>query len=313
MSVGNYAMAFGGLGDLVEGNINPIKGLKKAFKGLNDESSAMGVSFTRISKKIDKARKDNEKLIKGFSAFGKLGGSIFSMGMDVMGVFMQLLDKMGVLKPIMDAIGLIFTLIGAEAMPILMESLEGLYEKILEMDWTEIGEMVGEFLSWMIEGIVNLLSNPAFFTMMKQFLAGVISFLKIFGGALVGFMGWISSLDIQGFKVAITALATFMAFMWGYGAAGGGPWGVAAGIAMGAIALAAVGGLMSSFAVGGIVTRPMIGQVGEAGPEAIIPLDDGKMPGSDELLWATEDNGKRLDRLTRVLEEQNTLMRMSYL
>jgi hypothetical protein len=57
-----------------------------------------------------------------------------------------------------------------------------------------------------------------------------------------------------------------------------GPWGWVAGLAAAAVVIAAVLAF-TPFAKGGIVTGPTLGLVGEAGPEAIIPLGKGKEMG----------------------------------
>jgi hypothetical protein len=45
------------------------------------------------------------------------------------------------------------------------------------------------------------------------------------------------------------------------------------------------------FATGGIVTRPTIGLVGEAGPEAVIPLDRARGVGSTTIINVTVKGG----------------------
>lgn len=308
-------MAFAGfVGEFKDFSINPIKGLGNAIKSMHKQTR----EWTKSLRKADKGVKDSTmgKHIKVFSemggAFAGMATGIFSAGMDIIGVFIQLLDKMGVFQPLMDAIGLIFQLIGAEALPYMMDALMGLYDVILEMDWSVIGQLIGEFMIWLITEIVTILSSPGFITMVKNFIRAIGMFAKIFMKIIGGLVLFMTLLDIPAFKLAVLALVNIMAFMWGF--MHGGPYGLALGIAMATAATAAVGALLFTMAEGGIVTKPTFAMIGEAGPEAVIPLSEGGgMLSNDEVVWAMEDNTARLDMLILTALEQNRLKRMKVL
>ena len=122
--------------------------------------------------------------------------------------------------------------------------------------------------------------------------------LGFFAGTLAGFEA------IVGTMVAtVTAVGTFVMGVLSAIAAAltatvfGIPWAgaILVGIGLIAAALAATGAI--EFAKGGIVTRPTLGLLGEAGPEAVIPLRDTELgSGGTQQTIIIELDGREISR-----------------
>jgi len=60
------------------------------------------------------------------------------------------------------------------------------------------------------------------------------------------------------------------------------------------------------------VTQPTIALLGEAGPEAVVPLHQteeftGQTTNNEEVIWTLEDNGEKLDRIYGAIKTQGRL------
>lgn len=146
------------------------------------------------------------------------------------------------------------------------------------------GSMLNSAVQWGIDVVGTFIAKNAMILATEAATAATMSaiwtttaaFVTGTFGALSGaIMGFFTATIIPFFASIGTALMTFLSAIAAAASATifGIPYGVAilAGVA---IIGAAIGSLMAfgAFAEGGVVTKPMMGLVGEAGPEAIIPL-----------------------------------------
>lgn len=143
-------------------------------------------------------------------------------------------------------------------------------------------EKLGEGISWLTKGIENVIN----------FLIKGIN--KVMNTVTVGLWRDIPLIGEEGAKAREAAQQSAMRAgldAGEYHAPGGGDWD---------FSNIDLSGLQ--FQHGGIITRPTVGMIGESGrPEGIFPLDElyGIMR---ENRWATEDLGRKLDRLIQLNE-----------
>ena len=165
-----------------------------------------------------------------------------------------------------------------------------------------LGQTVATTLKTMFDGFTNGIGQAvaqsivygenfgqAFMNVMKQVAAQTIAFLvttiaKVIALRALGVVGPISS-----FALGLG------------GGSGGGGGGSTGGSKQGFIG--SLTGLPLPFAEGGIVTKPTVGLVGEAGPEAVIPLDEmGSMGGGVTVHFNGHtflDDESAIDKLVR--------------
>ena len=130
---------------------------------------------------------------------------------------------------------------------------------------SELGAGFADMLSGMAEGVAsgdNLMSS--FVGMLGGFMVQIGKMLISFGFAQLTFLQALRDMNPLPLIAAGTALVVLGSLIKK---------------TMSNKAKALEGGGVTAFAEGGIVTGPTLGLVGEAGPEAIIPLDrlDGMM------------------------------------
>jgi hypothetical protein len=266
---------------------------------------------------IKKAAPHFATAAKAINTLGKGFKQVTSFGFDMLGIILQLANSMGILQPILQMVQGIFSIMGGAAFetlgPVLEDLAEFLFSDEMVTFWQELGTQIGEFFKWMLGFIVELLGNPKIRELIKNLLDAIISIvthlMKIFGG----FFELVASWDIHSLGIALYALAIIMAFMKGVAAIPG-PAGFILGAALAgivAIALAPLAALQTGGYIpatgGGTIIRA--GEGGEG--EWVVP--DSKVDsfrGSQEVLWATEDNGKKLDRLIGAMETANRINRM---
>ena len=326
-------MAFQGL-DFFMPAVTKVGQLKGAVFELNKAMNKMASDWKKHKKTFEssKQKKVQDTLAKGFNKVMKAAGGLLAGSLDIIGVFMQFLDAMGVLRPILNILSTIFKIIGASVMETLMPALRDLYETLLSPEmmetWEEIGVIIGDFLKWLLDEIVRIFSDPNTIKMIVEMAKLLIRVLYLIAGAFGGIFEWFASMDVGTIKNLFIAFAGFLGFIIGMSM--GGIMGVVAGLALATTAVIGMslllGGSFGSgsqpigatgmggmfLAEGGIVTQPTLRIIGEAGPEAVVPLDeyDG---GGQETVWAIEDTNRRLDRLIAAQEEANRLKMMRYL
>lgn len=290
------------------------EGLYKAVGAMNDMTAA---SIKWV--KTDTVKKMN----MGGAAFGAIAKSlktISSVGLDALGMFIQMGNSMGIIQPIMQMLQGVLAIMGGAAFEAMGDTLTDFAEFLFSSDmiefWEELGTVIGNFLKWLMEGVMEWLGNPAVRKAILHVVMTIGKLLMHLANIFAIFFGILMMLPTGVLGSIIIAIAAFSALIQGMNALPG-IAGVILGVAMAAgvaIALAPLAGL----AEGGIVTRPTLAMIGEGGePEMVTPLskagDFGFGGSGDQMLWATEDNGRKMDRLVMAIEEQNRLKRLKYL
>lgn len=318
-------MSFGGFGDF--GNTigeELAKGLRNSKIGVIADHT-----FDKIGNSLKKALKTGEKEIEAWnktitkikkSKFGEIISNqidmiktSFQIGLDVFGVLMQLADAMGILKPLLDALNLVFSIMGAAAMEILVPALERLFEFLTDEDTMtflkELGKTVGLFFAFIIDAIVQLLSDPNVRKTIFFFLSIITTFLTILFQIISWFVTMLAGLPLPAMVAIFALIAGIAGFWWGmqFGPIGAVIFGIAAAVGAGVIAgIAASQANTFALAEGGIITRPVTALVGEAGTEAVVPLDRADEFGlgnNQELIWAMEENNRRQEMI--IMELRN--------
>ena len=303
------------------------------WAGMGKSSSQFYESLWKIAGVMDKVNKGfkkgitNPKTAKALQGanivFSKMSNSlkgITTMGFDALGIMLQLGNSMGILQPIMQMLQGVLGIIGGAALGEMGETLKDFAEFLFSSDmiefWKQLGVMIGDFMSNIMTLIMDLMSDPKVKAFLKHALKILIDFVTYFVIILVTLIRVISTWPKGVLGALIIGLAVLSAFVQGMAALPG-----IAGVLLGT-AMAVLVGIMlapiAALASGGIVTRPTVALIGEGSePEIVAPLskaaDFGLGTGGDEVLWATQDNGRRLDRLVMAIEEQNRLKRMKAL
>lgn len=237
----------------------------------------------------------------------KVVSELATIGLNTVGIFLQLMDALGVLEPILKLITGVLSIIGGTIMEVLAPAIQKFAEVLFSPEmmgiWEKLGTAIGTFIGLILTSIGDLLSDPEFQTLLKNFITAINNVFIVIGSIFKGILDWLSTLNPQQIGLLFYALAIGIAFL--VGVMTGGPLGIILGAAYAVIAAIALLPLLA-LAEGGIVTRPTLALIGERGPEAVIPLDnEGGFSGvgsSDQsLLYATEDNGDKLDKLIKIM------------
>jgi len=278
----------------------------KVFNNLGKIVKGVGGSTT--TKNLAKVQKGVGSIISGF-------GTVASVGLDIFGVFLQFADSLGILKPLLDIVNTVFQVIGASAMEAFMPALMDLYDVLFSPTsmamWGKLGATIGDFLSFVITGIMQLFQQPGFLLMINMFVKALMFVFKMIAGTLGAFLSWVATWNPLAIAGLFIVLAAGIAFLFGLMI--GGPIGPALGIAFAVATVALLSAAFASvmfFAEGGIVTKPTLAIIGESGPEAVVPLNGNTNIGgnNEEMLWATQDNGEKLDRIYYTLSSRGRLL-----
>lgn len=270
----------------------------------------IGTSVKKFAAK--KSVQNIQKFAKGMMMVGKFM-------LDTLGVFMQIVGKMGVMQPLLDIFGGIMNIIGGYALEAMGPALQDFADVLFSDDmmdiWEILGTAIGDFLSVIMGLLVGLMQNPEFIKVMKRFVESIRGIFIAIGAILGAFFYLLSTMSAAQMGALFYGLALMFAFMKGM--ATGGPAGVVLGAIYAGIVAVALLPLLA-LQHGGITTGPTLAMIGDnpSGREAIIPLDSdegGSILGNQEILWATEDNGKKLDRLIGTMETANRIKRLKYL
>jgi len=285
-----------GLGNFATG----ITSVGDAFKKVNSAKFAKGLAITG----------------KTFKGLSKSFMSIVSLGFDFLGILTQLGMAMGIMQPIMQMITGVLGIMGAGAYGEeggMIDALQKLSDFLFDSDmiifWKELGAIIGSFFSTMIDGAIDLLTDPAVQKLIKNAVEAIIAIVIHLGKMLGGFIDLIAQGDISLLGKLLWGLAIMIAFFKGMGSAPG-IFGVVLGIAMATMVGIALAPLLT-LASGGIVTKPTIALIGESGPEAVIPLGTERGPSmigdNEKVIWAIEDLGNKMDKTNRLLSSQGRL------
>lgn len=268
VSFAGFGKALAGLGKKMKIMAQGAGPIKDAFKAAADKNASK--TFKQMGKTLSKKKGlvSARKLFQSIRKIGRMALSPFNFVLSV-------LDAFGVAAPLLQTLNGVLGLIGAsileEMMPALNEFIEFMFSEEMMTVWDKLGTAIGEFLGWLLTEITKFLEDPViqialnnlidiFMEVGKIIMAIVGSILRIIGGLSASELGAI-----------IYAILIMIAFIYGMSAAGGGVWGLVFGLIMAGIAAAVLAPLLS-MQKGGIVTRPTLALIGEAGPEAVIPL-----------------------------------------
>ncbi len=268
-------------------------------------------------KLIDAGLKSNKKYVKtlskihiGFGESVAMMGDIAAGTLGAIGILFQLADAMGILEPLIQFMTAIFQMMGAAAMEALIPSLEKLFGLLNDESFVaflmSFGQIIGKFFSFVIEMFVSLFDDPnvqkAIMTFMKLF----VKLLEVVLGIVAWFISAVAGLPVEALLAVFVIIATIAAFWWGFSHGGPIVGAIMAAITGVTLGILAAGLAIGALAEGGIVTKPTVALIGEKGPEGVIPLgEEGGMGfggNTDEIVWALEDNTKRLDIL--IYEQQ---------
>jgi hypothetical protein len=277
--------------------------------------------FKNVFKRgIKSVFKGIKKVGKVFQEFSKVAMQVGKFALDTVGVFLQVADKMGILGPLMNLFSGILNIMGGFALEAMGPALKDLADVLFSDEmievWGDLGTAIGDFLAIIMQHISTLLQNPEFIKVLKGFVTVIANVLGAIGGAIGAFFGMLSGMDASQMGRLFYGMAVLFAFMKGMSVGG------VAGAVLGAIYAGLTAVALSpllSLQHGGITTGPTLAQVGDnpSGKELILPLDSEEgmsiLGGSQEVLWATEENGRKLDRLIGAMETSNRIKRLKYL
>jgi len=220
------------------------------------------------------------------------------------------------LQVILEIIGMLFGVMAGEILPPLMEALEPIFDMLIDLApmFEELGAIFGQLIAAVLPTLVQLFIDvfkallpviPILLDLAQKLLPilvdVILHIVNVIVAVLKPILNWLNSLSAGQLAAVMYALFVGMAFFYGLMHAPPGA-GVALGTAMAGM-VAAVMAPMLSLQEGGILTRPTIVEAGHGG-EAVIPLDEWRNS-NQELIWATEDNGERLERIEGQLVMQN--------
>jgi len=311
------------------GGYFPLRDSMKDFENLGDLLQKASTASKEYNKRVGKEYKIKKKIIPSIAitgmlmkGMGKAMKNVSTMGLDMLGMFLQLGNAMGIVQPFMEMFQSVLSIMGGSAMgvlgPVLQQVADILFSPKMIEFWQLLGETIGTFLAEMMTMLMDVLGDPKVQKIIITAVTAIGKILVHLGTIFIAFVNLLAGIDTASLGIMIYLLAVTIAFFKGMAAAPG-----PAGLALGAMMAVMVGVALSpllSLASGGIVTRPTLALIGEGGePEMVTPLSKAGEMGfggggeGNQVLWATEDNGKRLDRLAMAIEEQNRIKRMEHL
>lgn len=277
-------------------------------------AKAMQESLKALKPLMDEIKKvPKKKLQIAKEVFGKIKG-IGTVALGPISMILSVLDAFGVAEPLLSAVTAILSLIGGSIMKTLMPALQKLMDILFSPEmielWVLLGNIIGKMLApvLVVFAVVLKALMPIFNLLLKLFgpiMVPVITMLAKALGMLilVGFLPLVAAIYGIGMVVAF-----FVDLFTGKKTMG--KWKKTMGGIMGTM----LGGMGEIIAMqhGGIVTRPTIALLGEKGPELVTPLGPEGFPvgqdtSNEEVIWALEDNGEKLDMIYMALKQKGRL------
>lgn len=320
MSVADIMGIGGGpkVGDLMAASIRSARRANLKLEKVHKDTWTRIDNFTKKPvkpiKEMAKWMKKADPIIK---SFGKGFKAISTMGLDAVGIFLQFADAIGLLEPIMQILTGILQVIGGAAMekigPALADFAEILFSDDMMDIWQLLGEVIGDFVAGILRLLADLFSDPEFKKLMEVFIKIFANVFAVIMDIFEGIITWLSGMSASELGALFFALGVGIAFLMGV--LHGGPLAPYLSTLYAGLAVAALMPLLS-MQYGGITTGVTMAMLHPH--EAVIPLDSEKgteMIGgnNEELLWATEDNGRKMDRLIGAIETSNRIARLSVL
>lgn len=276
-------------------------------------------TFNNIARKLSKPlKKIGKSMDKTFGEKRQKGiKRISNAFLNGIGMFLQLSETLGILEPIIKIISGFFQIMGGAAMQSLAPALSYLAEKFKDPEFIEalkhLGEMIGKILGGAImvladiivivikalDPFLQLLGTDGMIFIVKM-LAKVVGVLII--GALVPLITVIYGIGviIAAIMDVFTGGVNKYAENWTKDYAN-----LMGGIASGVIEIMALqhGGYVAPSVGGSLVT---VAEGGEG--EFVIPESKMESVGmTRDVLWATEDNGEKLDKIYYALMNKGRL------
>ena len=287
----------------------------------DDIKKALAISAKRMSeaatKSFESVGKDTGKLkIFGpkFAKSMKKAAPYANIILDMVGIFLQILDALGVLEPLMALFNGVLQMIGGTVMQTLAPAMQHLAEVLFSDEmmelWKILGFLIGVVLATHLNTFATVLKalapilKPLILLLGTQMVTTIVLLAKALGLLIIGGL-----LPLMMAIYAVGLIVTGFMEIFSPGAMG----------AWSNMMLPIIAGMGTGIAEivmlqhGGVVTRPTLALIGESGPEAVLPLNQegaitGVGGGSEELLWATEDNGEKLDVLINVMRSGGRLI-----
>ena len=288
------------------------KGLGKLFEhAIEKVGKKFGKAFEKhfVSPKSDKILKKRKKTM--LAAVGA--------ALNIVGVILQILDALGVLQPILQLIQGVFQAIGGAVMQTLAPAISKLAEVLFSPEMMELWQILGHIIGTILTPIIKV-----FAVVLKALMPALKPLLKLLGPVFASIV--IILAKAIGIFI-VMGLLPLVAAIWAVGAIIAGivqffqiltlqpgraldDWNammlpiMASMIAGGAeILTMATGGYIPPKSGG---TLALIGEGGEG--EFVVP--ESKMGGignNEDMLWATQDNGDKLDKIIIILGSQGRL------
>lgn len=230
-----------------------LTGTAANFQKLQDAKDMVIGGFDSLTSSISNVTGGiGEAIAAGFPGIGAIGE-------DVLASFDALIQKIGILK-----IG--FDLVKASVTAIGNEFLKNAAKFVISTTIMTVASLAALAIS-VIAGIAAAAALTAAWTPAATAAAiATLGGALVFGAAAIGMIGSSSS--------AVGAIGGGLPKGAGISFGGGAGEGGDVGKIIGG------GGGMPKFAQGGIVTKPTVALIGEAGPEAIVPLGEGGFGGN---------------------------------
>lgn len=271
-------------------------------------AKSLGKTLSRWDKHAKRTKKQKKKVAKGIGT-----------ALDVLGVMLQFLDKIGALQPILEILNGIFSMIGGAVMEVLAPALAEFAKEMFDEEhmqmWKDLGYVIGQIVVLGLKAFVVLINAlaptliilaPVLLVLIKLFgILLSLAFLPLM--TIIYVLGWV----ILGFVDSIMAIISFITLGAVKPTNFRDEWSdmmlpAIGALVMGAINIAALGtGGYVSPTTGGTIIRAGEGREGEF----VIPESKmGSIGGGEEMLWATQDNGEKLDRIAFLLKSQGRLI-----
>ena len=241
---------------------------------------------------------------EGVKRFGKNMGSLVGGMLGPLGSMLSLFESMGVFEPLFDVIGGLMEMFGGILMEALMPAFKALFDVLLSPEVIDIIKILAQLFGAILTPIIMVFA---------EVLTALSPVFKILGKILISLMPVITLLaklfaGVLG--VALKIFANILIIVYN----------VVAGIINAIIWIVNLFGAGIPYVEylplvplqhGGIITGPTQAKLGEnRKKEAVIPLESQKgkdILSNEEVVWAIEDNGEKLDMIYGTLRQGQRL------
>lgn len=274
---------------------------KNVGKGIG---TIIGNPLKAVRMGVGRVVKDFGKLFTGKKSkkVKEFGKNMMGMGSAMLGPILAMasfVQSLGVFEPIMDVIGGLLEIFGGVLMEALMPAFKKLFDVLLSPEVIDLIKMLAGIFAAVLIPIIEVFA---------EVLVDLMPIFRILIDVIKSFMPIIkiiAKLFAQGLGVALKIVANIIIIVYN----------VIAHVINAIIGIINLFGAgipslpilpLISLQQGGITTGTTMALL--HANEKVIPLDkEEKQNKSQELLWATEDNGKKLDELIMVTHNKQRL------